>query len=117
MRDLRNRVIKRAFFLGTILFFISFFINRDFSLGILLGTTISIINFLLLYFQIKKIAEKKFLFFTFFGYIMRYLFMGLALFLAIKINFSMFFGTAIGLFAIRGAIYLTKDYARDTILG
>jgi hypothetical protein len=115
MKELKNKIVKKVLIIGGVLFLVSFFINRDFSLGILLGAAISIINFLLLYFQIKKMAERKILFPVFFGYIIRYLFMGIGLFLAIKINLSMFFGTAIGLFTVRIAIYLTKDYAQNTI--
>ncbi|UCC95204.1 MAG: ATP synthase subunit I [Candidatus Omnitrophota bacterium] len=106
MKGLRNKIIKKALLYAGIGFVLSFFIKRTFSWGLLLGTVVSIINFLLLERQIKAIVgEKKFLFFSFFGYIIRYLLMALALFLSIRIDLYMFFGAALGLFMVRLGIY------------
>ena len=106
MRDLRNRVIKKAALYAVIVFAVSFFIKRQFSIGLLLGGLVSILNFLLLAKQVESFASgKKFLVFGFFGYIIRYLLMGLVLFIAIKIDLWAFFGCALGLFMIRIAIY------------
>ena len=114
MKDLRNRVIRKAALYAGLLFAISFFIKREFSLGVVLGSLVSILNLLLLARQVESFASgKKFLLFGFFGYIMRYLLMGLALFAAIKIDLWAFFGCAVGLFMVRLGIYGEKLNAGD----
>jgi hypothetical protein len=106
MKDLRNKVIKKAFLYAGAAAFISFFIKREFSLGLIMGALVSILNFLLLAEQVQSLASgKKFLVFGFFGYIIRYLFMGLILFAAIKIDIWAFCGCGLGLFIIRLGIY------------
>ena len=106
MKDLRNKVIKKAAVYSGIVCIISFFIKPEFSLGLVLGSLVSILNFLLLAEQIESFASgKKFLVFGFFGYIIRYLFMGLILFTAINIDLWTFFGCGAGLFMVRFGIY------------
>ena len=106
MKDLRNKVIKKALVYAAMAWGISFFIKPQFSLGLILGALVSVLNFLLLSEQIQSFASgKKFLVFGFFGYIIRYLFMGLILFAAIKIDIWAFFGCAVGLFMVRFGIY------------
>jgi hypothetical protein len=113
MRDLRNRVIKKALLYAGVVFVISFFIKRQFSIGLVLGSLVSILNFLLLAKQVESFTSgKKFLVFGFFGYIIRYLLMGLALFIAIKIDLWAFFGCGLGLFMIRLAVYAVTLKAR-----
>ena len=106
MKDLRNRVIKKALFYAGLAALISFFIKREFSLGFIMGVLVSILNFLLLAEQVRAFTSgKKFLVFGFFGYIIRYLLMGCILFLAIKIDIWAFCGCAAGLFMVRLGIY------------
>lgn len=106
MKDLRNRLIKKASIIAAIIACISVFIKREFSLGIVLGAAVSIFNLLLLERQVKNILSKQGMSFVgFFGYIVRYLLMGIALFASIKYDLYMFFGCAVGLFTVRIAIY------------
>ena len=114
MRGLRNRVINRACGYAAVIAVIGLLIDRNFSLGLILGVVISVINFFLLARQVAGLAAgKKALVFGFFGYIIRYLFMGLALFAAIKIDLAAFFGCALGLFMVRLGIYGEQLSAAD----
>lgn len=105
MKELRNRIIKKSLIYCLILSFAGVFIFKEFSLGIILGTGISILNFWLLERQILALVTQKLnLFFGFFGYIIRYLLMAAILFLCFKISRTTFFGAALGLFMVRFAI-------------
>ena len=102
----RNRIIKSAAVIGLIVCGVSVFFKPHFALGAAIGTMVSIVNFILLEKQVLSFAHlNKSAVFVFFGYIIRYLFIGAALFLAAKWNIVVFFGMAVGLFAIRIGIY------------
>lgn len=108
MEDLKNKVIKKALIVSGIIFLASVFIKPEFSLGLLIGAMISVVNFFLLAQQVKKVVEGKFLFFSFFGYIIRYLLMAVALYVSIRINIWVFVGCAVGLFMVRLGMYGQK---------
>lgn len=76
--------------------------------GIFMGTVVSCLNFFFLSLKVKAIANRdKLNIISILGnFLFRYLLMAGILWLATKISIEAFFGSAVGLFMIRGGIYI-----------
>jgi hypothetical protein len=109
VNSLERKITFFGFLIGFVLVVTTFVFNRFLSLGLALGTVLSIMNFKLLKRHlVKKITSGQvarpgagIVF-----YLTRYVIIGLALWLAIERDLFMFWGLALGLFMVRLAIYL-----------
>ena len=106
--DIRVSIEKKAFIVGVAAALAGVIFRQvGFSMGIALGTLISLLNFRLLAKKVELAAAGQgynpAVFFL--GYIFRYLLMGLTLWVCINRGLTYFVGAACGLFAIRIAIY------------
>lgn len=108
LRTTQRRIEGKAFILGCLAFFIGLaFLGVKFSLGLMTGTLISILNFRLLAKMVIKSSTSKKLPFIFFirSYLVRYILMGLVLWVAINKSLICFLGASAGLFMVKAAIY------------
>jgi hypothetical protein len=112
----KNEIIKHAVFFAIICELISILFlgfSAKFSYGIILGTTISIVNFYILYFTIKKILTlRKGSFIIFLGYIVRLSLYGLSFYKCIQISYISAIGVVIGFLTIKISIYYTNGFKR-----
>lgn len=110
LKELEGRLIKEAALIGGIVVAALLILQRyNLSTGILIGTLVSIVNFKLLARDVvKKTSQStQMMFFRISGgYILRYGLMAIALIIAAKKGVYYFLGVAIGLFAIRIAIFI-----------
>lgn len=109
LRTTQRRIEVKAFILGCLLFFIGLlFLGMEFSLGLIVGTLMSILNFRLLARTVVRASVAKKLSPGFFiaGYFVRYALIGLVLWIAINQSLPCFAGASIGLFMVKAAIYV-----------
>jgi hypothetical protein len=107
---LKKRIESKALILSCPVFLIGLvFLGVKFSLGLITGIVMSIFNFRLLAKQVVKSSISKLpLIFFIRSYFLRYLLMGLMLWVAINISPLCFLGASIGLFMIKVAIYVDR---------
>lgn len=109
INNIAQDIKKKAFFIGMIVALGGIIFGQfGFSIGMLLGTLMSILNFIMLEKKVKIIAGsgKNNPANLFLNYIFRYLFLALALWICINSGLSYFLGAACGLFTIRLGIYV-----------
>ena len=111
IKGLETKLIKVAFLLAVILVIVLLLLRQyNIAIGLLAGTMVSIVNFKLLAKDIiKKTSVKgggKLFFRITGGYILRYGLMAIVLIIAAKKDIYYFAGAAVGLFAIRAAIFI-----------
>lgn len=114
--NIAQDIKKKAFFMGMMVALGGIIFGQfGFSIGILLGTLMSILNFIMLEKKMKIIAAsasgsgRNNPTSLFLNYIFRYLLMALALWICINRGLSYFLGAALGLFTIRLGIYYGKS--------
>ncbi len=110
MDNLEKKIIISSLILIFIVALISLIIKRkDIASGFLIGGSISLFNFGILKLNIKNFisAKSKLRYIIFLmGYLIRYLIMAVALWIAINRGFGYFWSVAAGLFLVRIAILL-----------
>ena len=120
VEDLKDSITNISFLLGLVISLIALIFKRlDFSIGIMLGTLTSILTFRLLAKNVESILRSRIgrvAFRSIGGYFFRFAIMATVLWTAINRSLLCFTGAAIGLFAVRIAIYinayLEKKYAK-----
>lgn len=112
----KNEIIKYAVFTALICEFASVLFlgfNLYFAYGIILGTAISILNFNILYFTLKRLlTHNKGAVLIFFGYIIRLSFYGLVFYKCIQLGYISAIGAVIGFLTIKISIYYTNTFKR-----
>lgn len=107
LKSLEEKLIKLAFILSAVIIAVSLYFKRyEFAAGLIIGTFVSVVNFKLLAREVvKKAQNTRRLFLIYPGYILRYGLMAAALIISAKKGIYYFSGVALGLFAIRMAIF------------
>lgn len=108
LKTLRRKIEAKVFILACPVFFIGLaFLGIKFSFGFLAGALMSILNFRLLAKTVIRLSTLKKTSGVFFigSYSLRYILMGLVLWIAINKSLLCFLGASIGLFMVKAAIY------------
>ena len=111
MQELKKQIIAKAFIIGGLISLVCLLLGfTNVSLGVLLGTLVSILNFRLLAKNVEnfniKSTRLNASFYFFSNYLVRYGIMGIILWLSLKYKgLHSFIGTVIGLFMIRASIF------------
>lgn len=110
LRELEGRLIKMAALIGAVIIIALLLLRRyHIAIGLLTGTLVSIVNFKLLSKDVIKKASqnnRKIFLGIAEGYFLRYGLMAIVLIIAARKGIYYFLGAALGLFAIRLAIFI-----------
>ncbi|MFQ5680697.1 MAG: ATP synthase subunit I [Candidatus Omnitrophota bacterium] len=108
MQSFQKKIIVCSFILAGIFCLPALALAKfDFVLGLILGTITAAGNFVLLGLKVEAVNSRRpNIIFIFAGLFLRYAIMAVVLWLATKISVAAFFGAALGLFMVRGGIYV-----------
>lgn len=108
LTDAQKKLIRASYVTGVIVAAISFFIKKEFGLGVLLGVTAGLFNFIFLERQLENFTSNKRLYFILAGYIARYFLLGVIFYICIKQNMVLFFGVLAGFFIAQALFFKAK---------